>query len=690
VSLVSQAAVASRRSRVAPEDLAWVGLIVAAVLLATIFAWVAPSLAKLYPTPDQTLFVTWQHYGYPEPLEDVRSMLALAMPFAVTAAVVLFGAERPARRSLDAPLIAAQVVTLGLLAWAVLGQQTALPIAGTGYFDRFLLSIPVLIAGLFIGVVLTELILWWWGPLPRALSRVRSLADRPRLVLAVAIVATALFLLPAVVTDSTIAHNGPLAHEISPAAEDYMAVINGRTPLVDYIAQYANVLPFAVAPLLGALDSSLTAYSLIMCTLSAVGLLAVFGVLNETTERPWVALGLYVPFLALALFPWHDHGAARDFAGNYYATLPDRLLGPFVLAWLCALWTRGRGLPIWAMSLVAGLTALNNSEFGVAALIALVLAVAAGGPRTGSPRGAWSRLGVEAISGLAGAVALVCLLTLTRTGELPAPSLLTYYSHLFLREGYALLPMPTRGLQWALYATYTGALLTAAVRWARRAPDRTLTAMLAFSGAFGLITGMYFVGRSVPKQLMLLFPVWALSLALVAWAAALALRSVRTDRVRLHRVLLPCAAALIGFGVMIAAIGRVSPPWRQIDRLTSGGSSVDDTPDAQRFVDAHTDAGEPAVLIGMPLAHRLADRAGVSNVSPLNGLVSLISPAEADRSLDELEASEGDKVFEAVTAPSPINPSLLRVPEFAAMLRQRGFRMAEQDPSTGIRLWMRR
>ena len=31
---------------------------------------------------------------------------------------------------------------------------------------------------------------------------------------------------------------------------------------------------------------------------------------------------------------------------------------------------------------------------------------------------------------------------------------------------------------------------------------------------------MYFVGRSSQFQLMLLFPVWSLALALVAWAAA--------------------------------------------------------------------------------------------------------------------------------------------------------------------------
>ena len=41
-------------------------------------------------------------------------------------------------------------------------------------------------------------------------------------------------------------------------------------------------------------------------------------------------------------------------------------------------------------------------------------------------------------------------------------------------------------------------------------PDRVLTGMLAFSAIFGLVTGMYFVGRSSQFQLMLLFPAWGL------------------------------------------------------------------------------------------------------------------------------------------------------------------------------------
>ena len=37
---------------------------------------------------------------------------------------------------------------------------------------------------------------------------------------------------------------------------------------------------------------------------------------------------------------------------------------------------------------------------------------------------------------------------------------------------------------------------------------------------------------------------------------------------------------------MISAIARVSPPWRQIDRLADGGTAVNDQLAAQRYVEA--------------------------------------------------------------------------------------------------------
>ena len=190
---------------------------------------------------------------------------------------------------------------------------------------------------------------------------------------------TVVWLLPAVTTDAIVGHSGYLAPARFPThAEDYLAVVNGRTPLVNYIGQYASLLPLLVAPVLSALDSSLTAFTVLMTILSGVALLAIFGVFNLVTGRPWAALGLYVAFVALSLFPWHDQGSVREFDGNYFALFPDRIFGPFVLAY------RLRPLPQRPPDpdverLRAGRPrVINNAEFGIGALVALVRGARAG------------------------------------------------------------------------------------------------------------------------------------------------------------------------------------------------------------------------------------------------------------------------------------------------------------------------
>jgi hypothetical protein len=658
------------------EDLAWLGAIAAAFLLAAAFVLVSGRLGTLYPEPKGDVFAGWQPLIQPEPREEVRSMLALAAPFAIAALVLAFGTRGPARRSLDPPIVAAQILVGGLLVWAVLEQPRE---SGwlLDYFAPYLLSVPNLIAGVLIGLALTAGLLWWRGTVPHTVSRAAEpLRDRGAVAFAVGVVVTTIFLLPALVTDATVGKAGELAAGHIPVqAEDYFSVVNGRTPLVDYIAQYANLLPLALAPLLAAFDSSITAYSVAMCVLSAVALLAVFGAFREFTRGWWWGLALYLPFLALALFPWHDEGPFRNFDATYYAVLPGRYIGPLLLAWLCVRSVR-RPIPIWALFGLAGLAMFNNFEFGTGALLALLIGVCAGWDRSVPLRERLGRLAVEGAAGLCAAAILVCAVILIRTGELPDPRLLTYFNRLFLRDSYGLVPMPSLGLHWALYATYAAALVLAAVRYVRDQPDRALTAMLAYSGAFGLASAMYFVGRSSQFQLMLLFPAWGLALAPLAWTAARSLRTERANRARLLRLLLPACAALIGFGVMISALDKVSPPWRQVDRLTTGGPGANDLIPAQRFVESQTSPGEDVLIIGTTLDHRVAERAGVVNVSPLNFITSLISPAEADRALDELEDAGGTEVFESGA-----------VAEFAAILRARGYRLVDADSDSGLRLW---
>src|SRR4029077_20323136 len=79
---------ARRRFSMPAEDLAWVGSMCAAILLALACWKLAPQLARLYPEPVHDVFALWRSTVVPEPLEEARSILALGTPFVVAAAII--------------------------------------------------------------------------------------------------------------------------------------------------------------------------------------------------------------------------------------------------------------------------------------------------------------------------------------------------------------------------------------------------------------------------------------------------------------------------------------------------------------------------------------------------------------------------------------------------------------------------
>jgi hypothetical protein len=671
----------SARSRPSAEDIAWVGLWPATLLLIICLLWLAPPLSDLYPGPTYRLFPAWEREADPEPLEGTRFLFALVIPFAL-AGFVLLGSAAPPRRRFDPAVIALQAAGIGLIVWGAVEQDNGpYGLFPTDYFDPLLLSVPVLALGVVIGAALTFLALTRAPPVTRQPLSARASPGWKRVAFAAALVLTALWLLPAVVTDGTVAASGVLpSGHIPVQAQDYFAVINGRTPFVDYVPQYVHVLPLAFAPLLEAFDSSLTSFSILMVSLSVAALLALFGVFLRVTERPLAALALYVPVLAISLFPWAEDGVQREFNGSYYAFFPGRYLGPFVVAWLCALAVRRRRLPGWLLFFVAGLATLNNAEFAVPCVIALIVALMLGSDRAEPLVRQIRALLIQAAIGLVGAAALISAVVLARAGELPDFGSLTHYSAIFGRQGFGLSPMPTLGLHIGIYLTYVGAILAAAVRYVQRAEDLTLTAMLGFAGVFGLLTGSYFAGRSLPWQLMLLFPVWGLAVALLAWLTYRHLRSTPAEQRVMSRSFLPSVAAITGFGIMVAAITTFPLPWEQVQRLSQTGPAVNDVPAEQRFVEDRTVPGESVLILGTFTDHRVAERAGVTNVSPWNSIISLYSERDVLRAFDALERERGSKVF-LVHSDDSFTGSV------EGVLRARGFQRVADNPRGEMRLW---
>ena len=179
------------------------------LLLAAIL-WLAPLLDGLYPGPDQHVFPQLVFLLKPEPLEATRYLIAAVAPVVLAGVVLAVSSRRQARRSLDGrAVIAVQLVAIGLLTWSVTQQIHVPPLTRPDYFDPLLLSIPNVVAGILIGAALTAVSqLAPRVPGGRRWAIGAGLRGSAWIALGVALAVTVIWLLPALVTDATVAQAG--------------------------------------------------------------------------------------------------------------------------------------------------------------------------------------------------------------------------------------------------------------------------------------------------------------------------------------------------------------------------------------------------------------------------------------------------------------------------------------------------
>ena len=313
--------------------------------------------------------------------------------------------------------------------------------------------------------------------------------------------------------------------------------------------------------------------------------------------------------------------------------------GPLLLAWLTARHLNGeRPQRAWALFVVAGLVALNNLEFGVGALVGTLAALAC--RPSARSRSALRRLAVEVGAGLLGALLLVALMTLVRSGALPRLGLLFEFPHLFGVLGLAELPTPLAGFHLVVYATLAGAIVVAAVRVARREADVLLTGMLAWSGVFGLLAGSYFMGRADPLKLAALFPAWGLALALLVVVALRALAARDWRRPSLAELLV-----LFGFGLMVCSLAQAPSPSHELRRLRpANAEAIYEQPDAHRLVGRSTHAGEHVAIL-IPMGHRIAYDLELVDVAPYAFLDEMVTREQFRTLLDAMRDQRAHKLF---------------------------------------------
>lgn len=606
-----------------------------------------PALGRALLAPDPAREAFWPILQVvPQPIEHGRFLAAFAGLPLLAAAVLVSAHPRVharlrARESTIAALaLVGQIALLAFAALCFLAQNNVLLSADYSVaehrvcFTHRTLAIAAVLPVLVLGLMRHERV-------ERALRRLaRETPARRALCLLGAIAYIAIWMLIAINRDRSIGNTieAVTGHLLWTMGEAF-AVLDGRTPLVDFHAQYGQLWAYLAAAAMALFGPTIGTYSVVMAAGSGLALLAVYATLRRVVRSSLLALVLFAPLLATAGFMAVGPLENRYTSLNLYVLWPIRYAGPFVLAWLVARHVdRAAPRRTWALFAVAGLVALNNVDFGIAAALAALAALAAADPPRS--RRAAGRLVGQALGGGLATVALFSLLTLLRAGSLPHFGLLLEFGRLYGIGGWAQQPMPVLGLHVVLFLTFGAALVLAAVRVAQADEDRLLTAMLAWIGTFGLGTCLYYVARAHTMALFHFFGPWAFAVVLLLVA------TVRDLSVRAWRRAAPAqVAVLFGFGLLACSLAQTPGPGPQLARIGNRTFELEfKQPDVVRLVKATTHAGEP-VGIFTQLSHRVAYDAGVVNVSPYTSIESIPTQQQLQRALAAVRAAGARKLY---------------------------------------------
>jgi hypothetical protein len=479
-----------------------------------------------------------------------------------------------------------------------------------------------------------------WAPGPRLLRVLRAI---PFLVAGIFVV---VHLLP-----SLLANNVPpsefTAHHLSLTMGEFEAVLNGRTPKVDFCPQYQHLLSYALLPVFRCVGLTVSTFSMAMVGLSALGFLLVFWVFSRVAGDPWKALCLFLPFLWASTYtvlrlpgPTDD----RLNAFSYYAVGPLRYLGPWVTA---AVLTRFLIRPSRVTLVVLGLSgmlaAINNSDFGLpAAGAALAAVLFAPDPEEISTwRSRVTALGLFATGTLL-ALGVDVLVTVLRSGHFPDYRMAFVFQNAFILTGFFMLPMPPLGLHWVVYATFIAAI----IRGLLEPPHlRLRKGLLLYGGVFGCGALMYYVGRSHVLVLPAIFSAWAFPFLLLVWAWWEDSRPLASPRHFLRALSVP--GLLLAFGyTVIFSLGEDMPSLRKsMARLS--GPAVPEWPLLSTPVKVVQQLAHPheKVLVMSEHGFLIAHQAGVDNVFPFVQPGSVILRSQLALALRALEQHHVCRVF---------------------------------------------
>ncbi|HMJ03951.1 MAG TPA: hypothetical protein VK506_13510, partial [Conexibacter sp.] len=302
-NLAAETDAADRPRALTPGEVAWIALVPCALLMLAVVVLLGPPLGNALLAPRGLEF--WPSVFdvqaiRPEPVEHARYLLALLGPLLLCAAILARrSAPRLAPRQISGLVVASQALTvLALAAFLIAQRQHVYEEIYAGplrriYFTASTLIVAFVLLLLLVGALRRQTLV------DRVTGWLRETSARRGACAAVAIGFTALWLLASVFLDSSVGRSIVAINVTLPfSLDEGYAVLNGRTPLVDFHAQYAQLWPYVAALAMSVFGASITTYTIAMASGTALVLLAVYATLRRVVGSSLGALALYLPFVA--------------------------------------------------------------------------------------------------------------------------------------------------------------------------------------------------------------------------------------------------------------------------------------------------------------------------------------------------------------------------------------------------------
>lgn len=650
-------------------SLAWLSVIPVAASFGFVVVVIAPLLARLV-SPSQAGFLQFTGFPIqPEPVEQLRYAFFLTTPFAMLAAIwfskPLANRWRHKAQMLLKLAIACQIVgivcTVALSVW----QGLISP----------LFPIWSSLVGAVGGVCVSGFLMLRANEqrVNRPLHQGKFLSAMA-LILVAAVTTIALF--PALYHDGNVARSIPdVAFHLPGTMNSFFAVADGRTPLVDYLGQYGNVLPYVLAPVFRMAGLATGSFTAVMVILSVICLCSVFLIFRKLSGTV-TALLMYVGFLGLSLYTLKTDGVEKLFNGNFFALLPIRFIGPLLVASLLV-WHLGRLSLVSSVALFAasGLTLINELGLGLPSFVGVLFAVGArwfnADKASTSMRSSLARSLLGAGIGFSLAIGSLLLVSALRAGTFPDFRLIAFYPRQYA-SGYGMTPMPKAGAYVVVGITLAAVLFRGLFRSLsghyRGSADQLLNGALIYAGVFGLGASAYYVGRSDTWHLAGLFPVWGLALGLLILDGINATRSgssVTPQARRLWFIPLALASAHLAIGATLGfGFGGL---FQQLERIKSSGEPNILVPTGMiEFVERHAHAGEKVCIV-YPLSHRIAILSNVQDIYPFDDPILFATEDQLDFFRRRLRLERVERIFVGVEVSA-------EVPE---MFNSLGYRQTE-------------